>query len=104
MSLELGRVYLLKLRTILLYKYPYYIILILSLLITLIRIKLPNNSKYSGKEKSITGTIKTCKKDAVVDRIGSTEEAIKLTYNSRQCHSKFEIFDIEHGGGSFRGR
>jgi transposase InsO family protein len=44
--------------------------------------------------KDIKGSIKTCKKDTVIDRIGSTEEDIKITYNSRQCHAKFEIFDI----------
>ena len=44
--------------------------------------------------KNIRGSIKTCKKDTVIDRIGSTEDEIKLTYNSRQCYSKFEIFDI----------
>ncbi|OAD02921.1 hypothetical protein MUCCIDRAFT_109772 [Mucor lusitanicus CBS 277.49] len=30
--------------------------------------------------KNIKGTIKTCKKDTVIDRIGSTEEDIKITY------------------------
>ncbi|KAK4517143.1 glutamate--cysteine ligase [Mucor velutinosus] len=44
--------------------------------------------------KDIKGTIKTCKKDTVIDRIGSTEEDIKIIYNSRQCYSKLEIFDI----------
>ncbi|KAK4513830.1 U3 snoRNP protein [Mucor velutinosus] len=44
--------------------------------------------------KDIKGIIKACKKDTVIDRIGSTEEDIKITYNSRQCYSKFEIFDI----------
>ncbi|CEP12879.1 hypothetical protein, partial, partial [Parasitella parasitica] len=44
--------------------------------------------------KQTTGFIKTCKKDNIVDRIGTTEQSIKITYNSRQCSSKFEIFDI----------
>jgi len=48
-----------------------------------------------NSSKNIHGTtIKTCKKDTVTDRIGSTEDEIKLTYNSRQCYSKFEISDI----------
>ncbi|CEP10259.1 hypothetical protein [Parasitella parasitica] len=40
------------------------------------------------------GFIKTCKKDNVIDRFGSTEEELTITYNSRQFSSKFENFDI----------
>ncbi|CEP16404.1 hypothetical protein, partial, partial [Parasitella parasitica] len=40
------------------------------------------------------GFIKTCKKDNIIDKIGSTEEELTVTYNSRQCCAKFEIFDI----------
>ncbi|EPB92027.1 hypothetical protein HMPREF1544_01090 [Mucor circinelloides 1006PhL] len=43
------------------------------------------------------GTIKTCQRDNVVERMGSTEEKIKLIYNSRVCHANLEVFDIFNG-------
>lgn len=49
--------YLLKLRTILLSKVPYYCILIITLIITLIRLIIPINSIYQGTETNLTGNI-----------------------------------------------
>lgn len=47
--------------------------------------------------KTNIGTIKTCQKDNVVERIGSTVEKITLTYNSRVCEAHLEVFDIFSG-------
>jgi hypothetical protein len=47
--------------------------------------------------KSDFGTIKTCQRDNVVERMGSTVEKIKLTYNSRVCNANLEVFDIFNG-------
>ncbi|CEP14841.1 hypothetical protein [Parasitella parasitica] len=40
------------------------------------------------------GFIKNCRKDNVLDRIGTAEQLFKITYNSRQCSFNSEMFGI----------
>lgn len=54
---------MLKLRTILLYNFPYYLFLIIVLIITTIRLLLPRNSVYDLNTKMITGTITSISKN-----------------------------------------
>ena len=49
--------YLLKLRTILLYNYPYYLLLILTLIISIPRLIIPKESAYSTDSTICTGVV-----------------------------------------------
>ena len=48
---------MLKLRTILLYNYPYYLFLIIVLLISIPRLIIPKTSAYNENTKTISGTV-----------------------------------------------
>ena len=68
---------MLKLRKILLYNYPYYLIFIIVLIISLIRLNIPKVSQYDNNTKQVIGTIIAIKeKDKV-----SISEIEMLVYN-----------------------
>lgn len=66
---------MLKLRTILLYNFPYYILLLIVLSITTIRLLIPRDSLYDLNTKVITGTIIS---------IRQNKESIKLTVKDKE--------------------
>ena len=70
---ELENRYLKKLKTILKYS-----IITISIIIIIIEIKIPSKSKYTGKEKLITGRIQACqtKEDKIIYHIKGKEKLI----------------------------
>lgn len=76
---------MLKLRTILLSNYPYYLILILAIIITIIRISYPEKSKYDISTDTITGTIVALsKKDDYIKITLKAKEKILINYYQQE--------------------
>ncbi len=81
--------FLLKLRTILLSKYLYILLLVITLLITIIRINLPKNSLYNEQATSFTGTL--IKYVIAEDKLTLTlknKEKIQATYYFKTLKEK----------------
>lgn len=96
--------YLLKLRTILLCNYPYYILLILVILISIPRLLIQKESDYSTSSKVAIGTIKSINvNDNTLEIIIKNKEKILVYYYLKEDsnYQKLELGDKVKVEGEF---
>ncbi|MDD5888309.1 MAG: DNA internalization-related competence protein ComEC/Rec2 [bacterium] len=85
---------MLKLRTILLSNTPYYVLLIITILISTIKLTIPKQSKYSLKQQEIAGTIINInQQNNQVKLIVKAKELVLATYYLKEN----EIFTYQLG-------
>ena len=72
---------MLRLRKILLCDYPFYIILLISITVTIIRLSIPKNSLYNEKTKYITGTIIKIEDSSITKLYIKNKEIVIATTN-----------------------
>ena len=98
---------MLKLRTILLYNYPYYIALIVSLIVSLIRLNIPRESIYTEKSNKCEGVVINYKiSDNVVNMTIKNSENILVNYyikeeNDRDIFNDISLGDVVKIEGEF---
>ena len=94
---------MLKLRTILLYNYPYYLLLILVILISIPRLIIPKNSAYSEQTKTISGKIVAYKEEnkSLHITLQSKEKVIIYYYQNDENKINIKLGDTIKVTGEF---
>ena len=94
---------MLKLRKILLYNYPYYLIFIIVIIISFIRLNITKTSEYDTNTKQVIGIITTIKeKDNLVTLTIKNKEKILVTYYSNIIKKRYKLGDKVKVIGDFK--
>ena len=94
---------MLKLRKILLCNYPYYLIFIIVIIISLIRLNIPKVSQYDNNTKQVIGTITAIKeKDKQVTLTIKNKEKLLATYYLNKINTKYKLGDKIKVIGEFK--
>ena len=94
---------MLKLRKILLYNYPYYLIFIIVIIVSLIRLNITKTSEYDVNTKQVIGIITTIKeKDNLVTLTVKNKEKILVTYYLNKINKKYKLGDKVKVIGEFK--
>ena len=94
---------MLKLRKILLYNYPYYLIFIIVIIVSLIRLNITKTSEYDTNTKQVIGIITTIKeKDNLVTLTVKNKEKILVTYYLNKINKKYKLGDKVKVIGEFK--
>ena len=94
---------MLKLRKILLYNYPYYLIFTIVIIVSLIRLNITKTSEYDTNTKQVIGIITTIKeKDNLVTLTIKNKEKILVTYYSNIIKKKYKLGDKVKVIGEFK--
>ena len=88
---------MLKLRTILLYNYPYYLFLILVILISIPRLIIPKNSVYNENTKTISGKVTsyTYSNNSLKIILSTKEKVIVLDLNYLNYHICLHLYYLK---------
>lgn len=94
---------MLKLRKILLCNYPYYLIFIIVIIISLIRLNIPKTTQYSNNSKQVIGIITSIKeKDKQVTLTIKNKEKVLATYYLNKINTKYKLGDKVKVIGEFK--
>ena len=94
---------MLRLRKILLYNYPYYLIFIIVVIISLIRLNIPKISQYDNNTKQVIGTITAIKeKDKQITLTIKNKEKLLATYYLNKINKKYKLGDKVKITGEFK--
>ena len=94
---------MLKLRKILLCNYPYYLIFIIVIIISLIRLNIPKTSQYDTNTKQVIGTITAIKeKDKQITLTIKNKEKLLATYYLNKINTKYKLGDKVKVIGEFK--
>ena len=94
---------MLKLRKILLCNYPYYLIFIIVIIISLIRLNIPKVSQYDNNTKQVIGTITAIKeKDKQITLTIKNKEKLLATYYLNKINTKYKLGDKVKVIGEFK--
>ena len=94
---------MLKLRKILLYNYPYYLIFTIVIIISLIRLKIPKISQFDNNTKQVIGIITSIKeKDKQVTLTIKNKEKLLATYYINKINTKYKLGDKIKVIGEFK--
>ena len=94
---------MLKLRKILLYNYPYYLIFTIVIIISLIRLNIPKISQFDNNTKQVIGIITSIKeKDKQVTLTIKNKEKILATYYINKINTKYKLGDKIKVIGEFK--
>ena len=94
---------MLKLRKILLYNYPYYLIFTIVIIISLIRLNIPKISQFDNNTKQVIGIITSIKeKDKQVTLTIKNKEKLLATYYINKINTKYKLGDKIKVIGEFK--
>ena len=94
---------MLKLRKILLYNYPYYLIFTIVIIISLIRLNIPKISQFDNNTKQVIGIITSIKeKDKQVTLTIKNKEKQLATYYINKINTKYKLGDKIKVIGEFK--